>query len=435
MKESCVIQDVEKGGIAENAGIKPGDILLKIDKTPISDVIDLMFCSSDSIRSIQFIHKGRKGAVRIPLSARSHPLGIKINDFRPRSCNNRCVFCFVHQLPPGLRKSLYFKDEDYRLSFLCGNYITAANLSEKDIRRIISQRLSPLYISVHATDRKLRMKLLGNDKIPDILPLLHRFKRQDIRFHVQIVLIPGWNDGKALQETLCDLESLHPALLSVAIVPVGLTAHRKNLPVLQPVTREYAREFLNIMKSRRERLEESYGRNFLFLSDEFYLLAGRRPPAYSQYDDIPQLENGVGMVADFYRGFASALRRLPLKIRPARKAALVTGLLGKKVLERFAKRLNTINGLDLQILVVPSKLLGEGITVSGLMAGRDIIDVLRNHPGFDRYILPENCLNPDGVFLDDLTPSDIQKKTGCHIVVASGRASDLIPYLVGKTGI
>lgn len=435
MKKHCVILDVEKGSIAEKAGLNPGDILLEINKTPIRDVIDLMFCSPDPIRSIRYIHKNRKYSVRIPSAQRSHPLGIKIDDFIPRSCNNRCIFCFVHQLPARLRPSLYFKDEDYRLSFLCGNYITATNLSEKDIKRIISQRLSPLYISVHATNRKLRVKLLGNDDIPDILPFLQGFRRHDIRFHTQIVLMPGVNDGEILKETIADLEPFYPALLSIAIVPVGLTDHRTNLPKLQAVTPDYAFKFLTMMKREQKRLRDRYGVNFLFLSDEFFLLAQKRPPAYSQYDDIPQLENGVGMAADFYRGFSRALRRLPSSIRPPKKVALVTAPLGKQVLQRFVNRLHQIKGLDLRILVVPNKLLGESVTVSGLMAGRDIIDVLRGNSGFDVYILPENCLNPDGVFLDDLKPSDVQKQTGCHVVIGSGRAKDIVPLILHTSSV
>ncbi|MBN1901220.1 DUF512 domain-containing protein [Candidatus Sumerlaeota bacterium] len=432
MNDPCVILSVEKGSMADKAGIESGDVLLKIGKTPINDVIDLMFCASDPASSIQYIRNGVRNTAIIPSSERAHQLGVRIKDFKPRSCNNRCVFCFIHQLPSGLRSSLYFKDEDYRLSFLCGNYITATNLSEKDIRRIINRRLSPLYVSVHATNPSLRAKLLGNPGIPNILRLLRRFKRRAIRFHVQIVLMPQINDGEFLKETIADLEPLFPSLLSIAIVPVGLTDHRRKLPRLLAVTPEYALKFIALMKKEQNRLRSLYGENFLFLSDEFYLLAEKRPPSYSRYEEIPQLENGIGMVAEFYRGFSRASSRLPLKVNPSRKIALVTASLGKKALRRFVIRMNKIKGLDLYILTVPNKLLGAGVTVSGLMAGRDIVHAIKTHPNFDLYILPENCLNPDGVLLDDLTPSDIQKQTGRRIFVASGRASDLIPYVVGK---
>ena len=430
-QRGCGILNVEEGSVADKAGIRPADRLLSVNGHWVEDNIDFLYHAGHSVRILTYERAGKTHAIRFKKSLDSRSLGIALEDFPQRTCNNRCIFCFVLQLPPGLRASLYFKDEDFRLSFLYGNYITATNLSDKDMDRIIRQRLSPLYISVHATNQVLRRRILGNIAAPPIMPILKRFKRHRIRFHVQIVLLPGWNDGKHLEETLDDLIPLYPALVSIAIVPVGLTAHRKNLPLVHPVTPSYARGFLCTINKIRTKLRKKFGTDLLFLSDEFYFLAGEEPPSYRGYGEIPQLENGVGMVAEFYRGFSQSVRSLPSRITPSRKAALVTGVLGKKVLKPFVNRLNRIRGLDLRVLEVPNYLLGKMVTVSGLMAGRDMVKVLRDNPGYDAYLIPENCLNKDGMFLDDLYPSDVEKETGCRLIVGSGCAADIINLILG----
>jgi len=432
MPEGCRIITVEQGSPAERAGIIPGDRILSLNGHPVRDVLDAAFYGTEPVRSLECVRKGKRLERRFSKPLRP-PLGIEWEEIRPRSCCNRCIFCFIHQLPSGLRKSLYFKDEDYRLSFIFGNYITATNLSEGDFDRIVSQKFSPLYISVHTTDSALRRKILGNPKAPDILPVLKRLKRGGIRFHTQIVLMPGINDGAFLDRTIDDLAALVPALHSIAVVPVGLTDHRQNLPRLEPVSPDYAGSFLKKMNAKQREMKKRLGDNRLFISDEFYLLAGRRPPMYTGYDEIPQLENGVGMAAAFYRGFAAAAGKLPQRISPPRKVALITGTLGEKLLGRFLSRMNRIQGLDLRTIVVENRLFGDLVTVSGLMSGRDIEGAIAGNPGFDLYILPENCLNTDGVFLDDLSPGDLEKNTAGNIAVGRPHARDLIDLVLGQS--
>lgn len=432
--EGCLITGVEKGGVGETAGLCEGDCLLSLNGHPIRDKLDFLFYTTDHIRNIEFLHAGKSRTVRLrqPLEARRDS-GITLEDMRPRACGNQCIFCFVDQLPRGLRHPLYFKDEDFRFSFLYGNYITATNLSEGDIRRIVTQRIFPLYISVHATNSKARRGLLGNPDAPDIISLLKRLAEGGVRFHTQIVLMPGINDGAILEETLDALDSLYPSLLSIAIVPVGLTIHRQGLPRLRPVTSDYAKRLIPYIHKRQRILHERHGENYLFLSDEFYLLAGRKPPAYSEFDEIPQLENGVGMVAEFYRGFNAAVRRLPWRISPPRRIAIVTARLGALALNRLCNRLNKVKGLHVRKVVVRNNLFGRQVTVSGLMAGCDIASAIRAHPSYDFYLLPSNCLNTDGLFLDDMAPVHVEKETGARIIIVPLRSVEIIKCLLRYT--
>jgi NifB/MoaA-like Fe-S oxidoreductase len=242
--------------------------------------------------------------------------------------------------------------------------------------------------------------------------------------------MPGSNDGTIFEETVRDLMTLYPSLISIAVVPVGLTSHRKNLPLLHPATPSYARKFLHKGRKMQSALRKSFDANFLFLSDEFYLLAGEEPPSYSGYDDIPQRENGVGMVAHFYRGFKREITKLTPEVSPSQKIALVTAPLGKMVLERFVQHLRLIKGLKVKILVVKNRLFGPRVTVSGLMAGRDVLDRILQNPDFDLYLLPENCLNPDHVFLDNLSFEDLKKNTGACIQTAPSSAKDIISMII-----
>jgi len=432
--EGCLITGVEKGGVGETAGLCVGDFLLSLNGNPIRDKLDFLFYATDCLRCIKFLHAGKSRAVRLrqPMEVRLG-LGITLDDMRTRACGNRCIFCFVDQLPPHLRHSLYFKDEDFRFSFLYGNYITATNLSEADIRRIVTQRIFPLYISVHATNPKVRRGLLGNPDAPDIIPILKRLAEGGVRFHTQIVLMPGLNDGAILEETLNALDSLYPSLLSIAIVPVGLTIHRRGLPRLCPVTSNYAKKLIPYINKRRCILRKRHGENFLFLSDEFYLLAGRKPPAYGEFDEIPQLENGVGMVAEFYRRFNAAVRWLPRRINPSRRIAIITARLGALALNRLCNRLNKVKGLHVRKVVVKNNLFGRQVTVSGLLAGRDIASAIRAHPNYELYLLPSNCLNTDGFFLDDMTPAQVEKETGAHIIIVPPSSVEIIKCLLRYT--
>ena len=403
------------------------------------------------------------------------PLGIEIEAIRPRGCRNKCVFCFIDQNPPRLRRPLYFKDEDFRLSFTHGHYITATNLTRADLDRIAGQRLSPLYISVHATPHELRCRMLGVNpaKTPDLLDVLRFLADRRIEFHAQIVLCPGWNDGVALERTLDDLESFLPALLSVAVVPVGLTVHREGLPRLEPVTPRLAGEVIAQVQPRQKRLRRKLGHRIALLADEFYLLAGAEPPRYTPDEISSQIENGVGMIADFWQGWpsratttanaagatassaagatassaagtgaaaataansATAARAIPKSLAQPRRVAILTGLLGARVLEPLAARLNKVRGLDLRVIALENSLYGRGVTVSGLLPGADFERGLESAQanGADLVLLPGNALRPhDNRFLDDLLLDDLQTRhPSIRVQAVHGGACDILAAIL-----
>jgi putative radical SAM enzyme (TIGR03279 family) len=322
----------------------------------------------------------------------------------------------VHQLPRGLRRPLYVQDEDYRLSFLYGNYVTLANIRQRDIARIKEQRLSPLYVSVHATEPLLRERLLGKQGIVPIMEIMTELAEAGITMHAQIVLCPGVNDGEALERTVEELASLHPRVASLAIVPVGLTRHRKGLPLLQPVTAEIARHFIETWEPRARELASRLGEPFLFLADEFYLKADLPFPPVAEYGDFPQIENGVGMIPLFEEEADEVITAA--ESLPAVKAAVVTGLSPLPVLTRFLARLSEATGAELTAVGVENTLFGESVTVTGLVSGRDIINALSGRQTEEVILVPDVMLKEgEGVFLDDLSIADLKEALGKEIAV------------------
>lgn len=414
------IKSVEKGSLADKHSIRPGDEIQKINNSPIEDLIDYKFQSSDEILNLRIKDKsGRIRGVRI-VKKTDQDLGLTFEEKKYRGCGNKCIFCFVYQLPQGLRKALYFKDEDYRLSFLHGNFITLTNLSEQDIQRIIKQRLSPLYVSVHSSDESLRKKMLGNPKAPDILPLIHRLTVNRIELHTQIVLCPQINDGLHLEKTVFDLSTFYPQVKSLAIVPVGLTKYRMGLPRLKPVDREYSRKLIKSVKHWQSYFRRKFKSNFVYVADEFYLLAGLDIPPKKYYDEFYQIENGVGMVREFLDNFNKQGRLLPRRLKNKLSLTLITGALADKFLRgHILRRLEQIKCLNVNLLPVKNNFLGKSVTVTGLLSGGDILKTLRKSNHADLVMLPPNCLNSDGFFLDDLKPSDLKKELGTKIVIGS----------------
>ncbi|NIP44303.1 MAG: DUF512 domain-containing protein [candidate division Zixibacteria bacterium] len=400
--------------------IRPGDKLVSINGHEINDLLDYRFHSADEELKI-VVEKPDGSRASFKYDTYEHgPLELEFEPDPIKRCKNRCIFCFIHQLPKGLRKSLYVKDEDYRLSFTHGNYITLTNLSEQDFRRIIEMRLSPLYISVHATDEELRKYMLGKSNIPPLITQIKRLVDAEIQLHTQIVVCPGINDGVHLTKTVADLASFYPELQSVAIVPVGLTEHRERLPKLDPVTPENAWEILDQCDNLQKKYLHELGTRFLFPADEFFLLTERPIPPKKCYEDFPQIENGVGMI----RRLMSA-RKLPrMKLKRKMKATIATGRLAAPILEQvLAEKLRGVANFEYKILPVENCLMGSSVTVSGLLGGEDFYRGLRaaNDLG-DMVFLPPNCINDDGLFLDDWTPSMLEKKmklpvvAGCYSV-------------------
>ncbi len=414
------IVEIKDRTLIETIGIYPGDKLISINEHEINDMLDYQFHAADEVLEI-VIEKPGGSSVSFEYDVYENgPLEMELEPDPIQRCKNKCVFCFIHQLPKGLRKSLYVKDEDYRLSFTHGNYITLTNLSEEDFERIIEMRLSPLYISVHTTDEELRRYMLGKSNIDPLMPQIKRLVESEIQLHTQIVVCPGINDKEHLTKTVSDLALFYPHLQSVAIVPVGLTEHRERLPKLDPVTPEIADEILEQCDRLQKQYLDQLGTRFLFPADEFFLLVDEPIPPKKYYEYFPQIENGVGMVRDLMSS-----RKLPkLKLKKKLRATIATGKLAAPVLEKvFREKLRDVEGLEYEIVPIENRLMGKSVTVSGLLGGKDFYRELKSSGNRgDIMILPPDCLNDDGLFLDDWTPADLEKKlklpvvAGCYSV-------------------
>ena len=410
------IDSVTMDSIADQMEIVAGDRLLAVNGQLLRDLIDYSYYTASEEEMLLEVEKadGEIWELEVERSA-GESLGLIFSAPDPSRCANNCLFCFVHQLPKGLRKPLYVKDEDYRLSFLNGNYVTLANLKTSELNRIIEQRLSPLYISVHTTNPELREHLLGKNVIPAIYEQLQRLAAARISMHTQIVLCPGLNDGDELQRTVNDLAALFPAVQSLAVVPLGLTDHRHNLPLLTPVTTGYARDLIMAWQPQIERLRKKLGQPFLFLADEFYLKAGLPFPPVKSYGDFPQIENGVGMVPLFMKEAA----RLLSHVRPLGpfRATVVTGASSFDFVSNFLGQMSEKSGTDLVPVAVENKLFGSSITVSGLISGDDIITAMAGRNIGSCLLVPDVMLKEgEGVFLDNVSLDELSLKLCCQVI-------------------
>ncbi len=411
-----IIAAVRTGSVAEELGLRPGDELLSINGHPLRDVIDYRFYGAEE--ELELVIR-RDGQRLVCLLERSYGEELGIEFVEPtfdgiRRCNNRCPFCFVDQLPRGMRRSLYVKDDDYRLSFLFGNFVTLTNLTEADWQRLAEQRLSPLYVSVHATDLALRRRLLGNPSAPDVLQQIGRLGELGIRVHAQIVLVPGLNDGEHLARTVADLAALHPTVQSIAVIPVGLTKHRP--PGLRPYTPDEARAIVTQVESWQRQYRARYGVGLVYAADEWYLLAGKEVPQAEEYDGFPQLENGVG------------LTRLLLDERlqitggglQVGKVTLVCGTLIAPVLEALVAEWGKSVAFPQSVVIpVENRFFGPTVTVSGLLVGRDVIEALRGRDLGEVVFLPRAMFDAAGErTLDDMSPAEIEERLGTRVEVA-----------------
>lgn len=423
LKCGIVIESIEPESPAEKAGLHPDDILLSVNGKPLHDAIDFMFYKNNGMLDIEFKRNDVRHSVRINNADNQDP-GLTIKPFKVRVCRNNCIFCFVKQLPKGLRKQLYLKDEDYRLSFLYGNYITLSNIELRDKKRIIEQRLSPLYVSVHSTNKSLRNKMLGNSKLPDIMKELKYFSGHKIRMHLQIVLCPGYNDGKELENTIKDLYKFYPYTSSIAVVPVGLTRHRK-IPV-NPVTGEDAIKAIRTVEVFQKRYIKKHGDPVVYCADEMYIKAGLPFPKLSEYGALPQLENGVGMVPLFMN--QSKKIRMPKSVSHKKKFLAITGTSFFPFLKRFTDRLFRKENIHIDVIPVENRLFGQSVTVTGLLTGRDIITALHdNTDAHDVLIVPDSALKEDeDIFLDDVSLKDIQEATGLKAIRTEASPQGLI---------
>ena len=413
------ITGVEPGSPAERAGVRTGETLLAVNGNAILDVLDYEYFTYDG-RLTLTLQKPGGGQHRLRVrKGAGEPLGLDFETYlmdRVNSCANHCLFCFVDQLPPGLRETLYFKDDDARLSFLTSSYITLTNLTEREIQRIQDLKISPLYISVHAADPALRCRLLGNKRAGECMTLLEKFARRGITMHCQIVSCRGINDGEALQQTMEELSALHPAVSSVSVVPVGLTKQRQGLYPLEPYDRDSARAVVDRVEAYAARCLEQHGSRIFFCSDEFYLKAGRDLPDDDAYEEYPQLANGVGML----RLLEQELRRaLPdFADGSARPFAIATGLAARPFLEKWVAELPPgLSDACRGVYGIVNRFFGETVDVAGLVTGGDLMDQLTGRDLGERLLIPSVMIRHGGdVFLDDVTLTQAAERLGVPVI-------------------
>ena len=432
-KVNTRIASVEYGSPAYDAGIAPGDSLVKINGHRFYDVLEYRYLSSDSVLELE-VEKADGSIEMITVDTDYEELGIVfenelIDD--AKSCTNKCIFCFIDQLPQGMRDAVYFKDDDTRLSFLQGNYVTLTNMTDEDIDRMIAMHISPVNISVHATDPELRKKMLNNRFAGKLFDIMKKFAAHRIYMNCQIVLCPGINDGKQLDRTISDLESLWPYVLSVSVVPVGLTAYREGLYPLRLYTPDECADIISRINAHQKRLLKKTGSRLIYAADEFYVNSGQAVPAPEEYEGYPQLENGVGLIASMEEEFSAALFHLPQKI-PKRRASIATGELAAGFIRSLAARLKEAAGVEICVYPIKNEFFGGGVNVAGLVTGGDLIRQLRGKELSGELFIPAVMLRgDDGIFLDDVTVEQVEKALGVKITAVYNDGYDFVEKLTG----
>ena len=416
---SSVIKSIDRGSPASRSILRPGDELLSINGNRIIDVLDYKYYSYDPVLRINAKTPEGKFKVLMVKKAEGEDLGIDFENYlmdKMHHCANNCIFCFVDQMPEGMRDTLYFKDDDARMSFLMGNYITLTNLTDREVERIIQLKISPINISVHSTDPALRSMMLGHRNGGRGIEIMRRFAENDIIMNCQIVCCPGINDGENLLKTMTDLEEMHRGVKSVAIVPVGLTKFRQGLYELKPFTRDEARETIKMVEDFSQKCLEKHGSRIFFCSDELYIKAEYELPPDEFYEDYPQFENGVGMMRLLITEFESALKMA--KSASSEPFCIATGVAAAPFLQSlYDTAKEKFPSLDGKVYTIRNEFFGETINVAGLITAGDIINQLKDENVPGRMLIPQNMLrHGEGVFLDDLTPEDVGKALGTKVI-------------------
>ena len=427
-----IIVKVLKNSIAEELEIEPGDELLTVNGSVIKDYIDYKYQISDNLVNLEIKKKDEEVWELEIEKEYDEDIGIVFENplmDNIKVCSNKCIFCFIDQLPKGMRKTLYVKDDDSRLSFLYGNFITLTNLSEDEFERIIKYRISPIKVSVHTCNPELRKYMMGNDRDMDILHSLKRLIDAQITVDCQIVLVRDVNDKEELTRTINDLSSLHPGLRSVAVVPVGLTKHRKKLLELKPFDKESARDVVKQVTEIQEKLLKKIKTRFVFIADEFYILSEYDFPPYEAYEDFNQLENGIGMCRLFKSQVEEVLENLRYERVLKDEVTFVTGAAAYELMVELAEKIMSRVNVKINVVKIINNHFGDKITVSGLITGKDIVEQLKGK-NYKNLILPDNMINDNKVMLDDMEIKDLERELNTKAQISPVEADSLLSLIV-----
>lgn len=425
----AVVKSVVPYSIAYDAGIESGDIIQKIDGKDIIDILDYKYLTSSDYYIVTVKKKeGETEEIEV-YNDEFEEFGVEfVHQLidEPKMCRNKCIFCFMDQLPPNMRSTMYFKDDDVRLSFLQGNYVTLTNLSDKDIERIISLKISPINVSVHVTDGETRKKMLNNRFADKVLDIMTAFAKGGIKMNAQIVLCRNVNDGVLLEKTITDLRKLYPAILSISIVPVGVSRHRAGLFKLESFDEKSSGDVIDLVTSYQKKFKKEIGTSLVYLADEFYIQAKRDLPPFSHYETFPQIENGVGLMTSFMKEFYDYIKTLEKSDKKIEPKTLVTSYIAYDYFVKFTNELKKIyKNLDVSVVKIRNDFFGEKITVTGLICGSDIINQLKGQKHHKKLVLCDVMIK-DGteLFLDDTTISDVEKELDVKIMLTKNDGYD-----------
>ena len=432
---AVVISSIEKNSPAEKAGILQGESLVSINGNAIKDVLDYRFYMTDRNLDIELLKDGKTRTVSVS-KPEYEDLGLDFETYlmdKEHCCKNKCIFCFIDQMPPNMRETLYFKDDDSRLGFLFGNYVTLTNLEEEDIDRIIKMRLSPINVSVHTMNPKLRVEMMKNPNAADSLDYLKKMADAGITLHLQFVLCPGINDGEELRYSFREVEKLGPAVESAVCVPVGLTKCRQNLPKLKPFDKEGSLEVIKIVDEFRAECMEKYGEPVFYAADEFFIKAELPFPEYEYYGDFTQLEDGVGLCALLKHDFYEALDYFPAG-EYNRRVTIPTGKAAYSTIKELADAAESrYKGLKIEVLAMENEFFGELITVTGLLTGGDIVKQLKEKDNGDAVLICESTLRYEhDKFIDDTTPPWVEQQLGVPVTMVPNDGYKLLCAMLGE---
>lgn len=430
---SVVICGVEPDSQAEKKHICAGDMLISVNGNEIEDVLDYQFFIGAKKLKIVYEHNGKRHKVTVR-KREYDDIGLNFDSYlmdKQQHCKNKCIFCFIDQLPDGMRDTLYFKDDDSRMSFLFGNYITLTNISEHEIERIIKMHISPINISVHTTNPELRVKMMKNPYAGESLQIMYRFAEAGTKINCQLVLCPGWNDGDELKRTLADLIALYPAVQSIACVPIGKTKYREGLEQIDSYTADTAADVIDIIEATADKCMNEFGERLVYASDEFYIKSGRKLPDYEYYGEFDQLENGVGMCTMMRKEFDDAVELTPADDE-SRSLSIATGM---AILPQIREMVDTAakkwHNADCRVYGIVNDFFGHEIDVTGLITGKDLIAQLKGKPLGDRLLLSVSMFRSDGdVMLDDVSVGDIERELNVKVQLVNNDGGELLAAIL-----